>query len=194
MKKNDILTILKANKQIHDLQKLVDYTVYKGFVFGPKEKEEQFWLSKLMDFPEEREILIKEIREAQRKYKEANLNKNVCSHDIIIVTDENNRFWSASTYECAICEEKLNLNDINPKENSERIFIKNNIQFDGDYWYHYEKGMSRKEIIEHLLAILEKYDSNDKIDLINEFLLLNLKEKDITIKSPTKILTKQRNI
>ena len=190
MKKKDIKKVLFAYDNINNLSILVSYTKTNGFS-SIYDKDEKLWLPFLEGFEEEMDILKDEIREARASYDKALEDKKMCSHDIRIETvEDDGGFCLSPTHRCALCGAVVNTNYswyLSDGRNNYTVTVKNKNQFDGDYWYIYDKGLDRGEVINYVMSFLDKYEDDDEVDLVEEFSLLDL-QKDITVNKKKRIL------
>ena len=191
MKKKDIVKVLKATKTIADLQKILSYTKEKvPFNTSWQIKDEKDWLPDIKGLEPQLEILKQEIKQAKKDNDKAINDLKKCTHDVRISTYEDVGicfFGDSESHKCVLCNSDIaKPRQNNWYEDTRAVVIKNNKQFDGDYWYSYAKGMSQKEIMSIIFNILDKYEEDDEIDLIAEFANLNLKEKDIVTYDPLK--------
>lgn len=187
MKKKDIIKVLNAVKTINNLKEILSYTKYERPFEPPLAKDEKYWLPNIKGLESQLETLKKEIRNAQEENDKALNDLKPCTHEVRISTYEDLGIGDTETHKCVLCGKYIaKPRKNNWYENTNAVVIKNKEQFDGDYWYSYEKGMSKKEIMNIITNILNKYNDEDEIDLIKEFANLSLENKDINIYDQTK--------
>lgn len=187
MKKREIIEMLNA---IEILKK------YGNFIVMKKEddrfieifEDEKRWYPNIPELKEYFDILKEELTDIKDKTNNAIKNRKTikCSHEVRL----KNYQLSWHYYQCALCGASIKLsNRFEEPLDLDKHYISfiNKYQFDYDDGpYKIESGKSRKELLDLILKILEKYSDEDEVDLVEELSKLNIGPEEVNLEKRSK--------
>lgn len=186
MKKMEIIEMLNA---IETLKKYGDFIVTRreDDRFIKCFEDEKRWYPNIPELKEYFDILKEELTDIKDKTNNAIKSRKTikCSHEVRL--KDYNLFGYSQ--ECALCgayikssnrfEEPLDLD-------KHYISFVNKYQFDDDGPYKIESGKSRSELLDLIFKILEKYNDEEEVDLVEELSKLNIKPEEVNLEKRSK--------
>lgn len=187
MKKREIIEMINS---IETLKKYGDFIVTKRgdgrFIQGFE--DEKRWYPNIPELKEYFDILKEELTDIKDKTNNAIKNRKTikCSHEVRL----KNYQLSWHYYQCALCGASIKLsNRFEESLDLDKHYISfiNKYQFDYDDGpYKIESGKSRKELLDLILKILEKYSDEDEVDLVEELSKLNIGPEEVNLEKRSK--------
>lgn len=177
MKKREIIELINANRTIDNndpvIANIEDRSYYRTF-----RRSEDEWFPNIPDLNQYFDILKTEIKESLEESDKAkeNIKSIQCDHQVRL---EHYGFIT-SDYECVLCGHHVSSdNSISFKESDNRnkhtVSFIDKYQIDGDdYDYTVKDGYTKEQVYTYILGILEKYNDEDEVDLVEEFSKLNI--------------------
>lgn len=180
MKKMEIIEILNS---IETLKKYGNFIVTKheNDKFITCFEDEKRWYPDIPELKKYFDILKKELTDIRDKTNNATKSRISikCSHEVRL----KNYNVFGYFYQCALCGtsiKSLNKFEESLDLNKHYISFINKQQFDYDDGpYKMESGISRDELIDIIIKILEKYNDNDEVNLVKELSKLNIEHSNI---------------
>ena len=177
MKKKDIIKIISAKSIIKKYCNLLS-PIKDENSYLPEEE----WFPHNEKYKEQFEILKKEIEEALKETKNAEdiVDSIKCNHEVRL--KQLGTFWSQ--YECVICGKFASSDNLidwfqSIYRNKHTVSFIDKCQEDEEGYYTLENGETKEEVIEMILKILEKYNDEDDVDLVDEFSKLDISGMEI---------------
>ena len=187
MKKREIIEMINS---IETLKKYGDFIVMKkeDDRFIEIFEDEKRWYPNIPELKEYFDILKEELTDIKDKTNNAIKNRKTikCSHEVRL----KNYQLSWRYYQCALCGASIKLsNRFEEPLDLDKHYISfiNKYQFDYDDGpYKIESGKSRKELLDLILKILEKYSDEDEVDLVEELSKLNIGPEEVNLEKRSK--------
>ena len=166
MKKRDIIYLINADRTIKNNKPLI-------------ESFSKLYFPNIDELKPSFEILKKEIEEIKRESEDAKtvMDETMCSHDVRIESSNIGIFNIEKNY-CPLCQKSFlkGYSWFDPIDKDSHTAIFKPKYYEDDDWYEeLEDGYSSDEVIEYILKIIEPYEAEDEIDLVEEFSKLQLK-------------------
>ena len=183
MRKKDIINLVNAKRIIKENSGLLEpIKTYDGYL-----KEEE-WVPNIEKYKEQFNILKKEIRDTLKETIQAQtiIDGIKCNHEVRL----SHYVTFGSKYECVFCGKTVNSDNLidwfqSNYRNKHTVSFYEKYQEDEEGCYLNENGKTKEEVIDMVLRILEKYNDEDEVDLINEFSKLKVSGMEIN-KEPKK--------
>lgn len=177
MKKKEILDLINANRDI-DVNDSVISNIEDRSYFRIFRRSEESWFPNIPELNPYFEILKNEIKESLVKTEEAKkiISNTKCNHSI------RQKFYStfSSTNKCIFCGEEISSDNQksfreSDNRNKHTVTFISKYQTDGDdYEYEVDNGYTKEEIYKYIIKILENFNDEDEIDLVEEFSKLQI--------------------
>lgn len=177
MKKKEILELINAKQIIAKNQNLLS-TIQNNIFNYVHYESEKFWFPNIPELKDYFDILKKELMDAKNQTEEAEntIKQTKCTHEVRL----NYHSLFISTNTCVLCGHHASSdNCISFKEslyrNKHTVTFSAKYQEDDDGPYEVKDGKTSSELLEIITSILNNYELDSEIDLVQEFSKLDLK-------------------
>ena len=178
MKKREIIELISANRTIDNNDPVIANIEDRSY-YLPFRRIEDEWFPNIPDLNQYFDILKTEIKESIEESDKAkeDIKSIRCDHQVRL---EHYGFIT-SDYECVLCghhvssDNSISFKDSNNRNKHTVTFI-DKYQTD-DYYddkYEVKEGKTKEQVYTYILGILEKYNDEDEVDLVEEFSKLNI--------------------
>ena len=178
MKKREIIDLINNNMKIRDNDSIIAKVENREYI-RPFRMREEDWFPDIPELNEYFEVLRNEIKETIDETDKAHkkIINAQCDHQVRL---EHYGFIT-SDYECVLCghhvssDNSISFKDSNNRNKHTVTFI-DKYQTD-DYYddkYEVKEGKTKEQVYAYILGILEKYNDEDEVDLVEEFSKLNI--------------------
>ena len=187
MKKKEIIELLNAKKILlnnRNLLKSIDIVTCNDKDFFLFAKKEDRWYPNIPELKQEFDTLKQELKEKleESRKKDKIIKENNCSHEVRM---KYHKCLGVYDNKCVLCGNiSKSDNEISFYESNYRN--KHTVTFEyleqeGDYGEKYvvKNGVTEEEVINLIIKILDKYNLDDDVDLVEEFSKLNLNNCEI---------------
>ncbi len=177
MKKREIIELINANITIDNNDPVIANIEDRSY-YRPFRRTEDEWFPNIPDLNQYFDILKTEIKESlEESDKAKEVIKSIqCDHQVRL---EHYGFIT-SDYECVLCghhvssDNSISFKDSNNRNKHTVTFI-SKYQTDGDdYDYEVDNGYTKEEIYNYIIKILENFNDEDEVDLVEEFSKLQI--------------------
>lgn len=187
MKKREIIEMLN---DIEILKKYGNFIIMKqeDDRFIESFEDEKRWYPNIPELKEYFDILKRELTDIRDKTNNAIKSRKTikCSHEVRLKHHNSMGYY----YECVLCRVlNKSLNKFEEPLDLDKHYIsfENKYQFDyDDELYELKDGKTREELIKLILKILEKYNDEDEIDLVEELSKLNIGYEEVNLEKRSK--------
>ena len=177
MKKREIIELINANRTIDNNDPVIANIEDRSY-YLPFRRTEGEWFPNIPDLNQYFDILKTEIKESLEESDKAkeDIKRIQCDHQVRL---EHYGFIT-SDYECVLCGHHVSSdNSISFKDSDNRnkhtvTFIDKYQIDDDDFGYTVKNGYTKEQVYTYILGILEKYNDEDEVDLVEEFSKLNI--------------------
>ncbi len=177
MKKREIIELINANITIDNNDPVIANIEDRSY-YRPFRRTEDEWFPNIPDLNQYFDILKTEIKESlEESDKAKEVIKSIqCDHQVRL---EHYGFIT-SDYECVLCghhvssDNSISFKDSNNRNKHTVTFI-SKYQTDGDDDdYEVDNGYTKEEIYNYIIKILENFNDEDEVDLVEEFSKLKI--------------------
>ncbi len=177
MKKREIIELINANRTIDNNDQVIANIEDRSY-YLPFRRREDEWFPNIPDLNQYFDILKTEIKESLEESDKAkeNIKSIQCDHSVRL------EYYGTftSSYKCIFCGHRTDSdNVISFKESDNRnkhtvTFVSKYQKDEDDYGYTVKNGYTKEQVYTYILGILEKYNDEDEVDLVEEFSKLNI--------------------